>query len=135
MEKINRKGIAFDKAQLKEFDQLIKKIGYKNRSEAIRDLIREKLVIEKQNNPDVLMMATLTMIYNHHEHNVQHELTHIEHHASGIIRSGLHVHLNNDNCLEVLILEGKVRDIKKLADQILSTKGVKNGKLVMTTVN
>jgi CopG family transcriptional regulator, nickel-responsive regulator len=135
MEKIKRRGIAFDRLQLKEFDLLIKKKGYKNRSEAIRDLIREKLIEKEQDDPECDMIATLTMVYNHHEHNVQHELTHIEHHSSDIIRSGLHVHLNGNNCLEVLILKGKVKEIKILSDKILSTKGVRHGKLVLTAVD
>jgi CopG family transcriptional regulator, nickel-responsive regulator len=134
MEKIIRKGIAFDKAQLRLFDGLIKRKGYKNRSEAIRDILRGALINEQEENPESRMMATLTMVYDHHEHNVQHELTHIEHHANDIIRSGLHVHLDSNNCLEVLILEGKVKEIKKLSEQIIATKGVKHGKLVMTAV-
>lgn len=134
MDKIIRKGIAFDPEQLKLFDNLIKKKGYKNRSEAIRDIIRNELIEEQQENPEADMMATLTIVYDHHEHHVQDELTHIQHHHSNLIRSSLHIHINHDNCLEVIIFEGKVKNIKRLADEIVAAKGVKNGKLVMTNI-
>lgn len=134
MEKIIRKGIAFDPKQLKLFDNLIKKKRYKNRSEAIRDIIRNELIEEKQENPEADMVATLTIVYNHHEHHVQDELTHIQHHHPNLIKSSLHIHINHDNCLEVIILDGKVKNIKKLADEIIAAKGVKNGKLIITNI-
>lgn len=133
MDKIIRKGIAFDGELLNEFDKLIKKKGYKNRSEAIRDLIRKELVEQEKQNPESVMMATLTIVYDHHKHHVQDELTHIQHHHPNIIRSSLHIHIDHDNCLEVIIIEGKVKDIQKLSDEIIATKGVKYGKLVLTT--
>ena len=133
MEKIIRKGIAFDKKQLKDFDIVIKKKGYRNRSEAIRDLIRNSLVEGSTTNPEEKMMATLSIVYDHHEHDVQHNLTHIQHHHPSLIRSSLHIHMSENDCLEVLILEGKVKDIKKLSDNIISSKGVSNGKLVFTS--
>ncbi|MBN2053018.1 nickel-responsive transcriptional regulator NikR [Candidatus Woesearchaeota archaeon] len=132
MENIIRKGIAFDKKQLKEFDAASTKKGYKNRSDAIRDLIRKSLVDEKRENPESAMMGTLTLVYDHHEHNVQHNLTHIQHHHPGLIRSTLHVHMNESKCMEVLVLEGKVKNITGLADEILSSQGVLHGKLVLT---
>jgi CopG family nickel-responsive transcriptional regulator len=135
VEKIVRKGIAFEKNQLKEFDILIGRKGYKNRSEAIRDLIRKELIEEQEKDPEKKMMATLTMVYGHHEHDVQHNLTHIQHHHPNLIRSTLHVHIDDKNCMEVLILEGKVREIKQLADRMIAQKGVKHGKLVMTNIS
>jgi len=134
MDKITRKGIAFEPEQLKEFDKIINKKGYKNRSEAIRGIIRKELIEDKSANPEKNMIATLTVVYNHNEHNVQHELTHIQHHHPDLIRSTLHVHMDEHNCLEVLILEGKVKNIRKLADMIIAAKGVKHGKLVLTCV-
>jgi CopG family transcriptional regulator, nickel-responsive regulator len=134
MEKITRKGIAFEKEQLKLFDTVIRKKGYKNRSEAIRDLIRKELIEEQQKNSESRMMATLTMVYGHHEHDVQHNLTHIQHHHPKLIRSTFHVHMDDENCMEVLILEGKVKDIKDLSNLMLAEKGVKHGKLVMTGI-
>ena len=134
MEKITRKGIAFDTKQLKEFDSFIRRKGFKNRSDAIRKIITDALVEEEKLNPDEKMLATLTMVYNHHSHDVQHNLTHIQHHHPNLIRSSLHVHMDNDNCMEVLILEGKVKDIKGLSDEISAEKGVKHAKLVLTDI-
>ena len=131
---ITRKGIAFEKDQLAEFDRLIKKRGYTNRSEAIRDLIRDELVEEKKNNPEETMLATLTFIYNHHDHGIQHKLTDIQHKTPGLVRSSMHTHIDAHSCLEVLILEGKVKHITKLADSIISSKGVRHGKLVLTGI-
>lgn len=133
MEKIIRKGIAFNPEELKQFDSLTKRKGYKNRSEAIRDIVRNELIREEKENPEAEMIATLTIIYDHHKHYVQEELTQIQHCHPNLIRSSLHIHINHDNCLEVIILDGKVKNIKKLADEIIAAKGVKNGKLVMTS--
>lgn len=134
MEHIVRKGIAFEQDLLKQFDQLIKERKYKNRSEAIRDLIRKELLKKQQTNPEHVMMATLTIVYDHHKHQVQDGLTHLQHHHTDLIRSTLHVHIDHTNCLEVILLEGKVRNIQELAHEIIATKGVKNGKLVLTNV-
>jgi len=134
MEKIIRKGIAFDQEQLRLFDNQIRKKGYKNRSEAIRDMIRKGIIEEQQENPEANMIATLTILYDHHEHHVQDELTHIQHNHPNLIRSSLHIHINHDNCLEVIIIKGKVKNIKKLSDEIIAAKGVKNGKLIMTNI-
>lgn len=134
MDKIIRKGIAFEPQQLKEFDKLIKKKGYKNRSEALRDMIRKELIEDQTLDSEKNMVATLTFVYNHHEHHLQHELTHVQHDHPKLIRSSLHIHMDEDSCLEVLILEGKVKDIKRLSDKIISAKGVKHGKLVMTSI-
>ncbi|MBN1157111.1 nickel-responsive transcriptional regulator NikR [Candidatus Woesearchaeota archaeon] len=134
MEKVTRKGIAFNRKQLEEFDSFIKRKGFKNRSDAIRKLITDALVEEKKLNPESRMTATLTMVYNHHNHDVQHNLTHIQHHHHGLIRSSLHVHMDNDNCLEVLILEGTVKDIRSLSDEMAAEKGVKHAKLILTDI-
>ncbi|MFW6449777.1 MAG: nickel-responsive transcriptional regulator NikR [Nanoarchaeota archaeon] len=131
MEKIIRKGIAFESKQLNEFDKLIKKRGYKNRSEAIRDIIRKELIEENISSPEKQMIASLTIVFDHHKHDLQHKLTHKQH-ETNLIKSTLHIHLNHHDCMEVLILDGKVKDIKKFSDEMLATKGVKHGKLVFT---
>ena len=135
MEKVLRKGIAFDPNQLKQFDNLIKKKKYKSRSEAIRDMIRKEIIEEQQENPESEMIATLTIIYEHHEHHVQDELTYIQHHYHALIISSIHVHIDHCNCLEVIVLEGKVKDIRKIADEIIANKGVKHGKLFLSSIN
>lgn len=134
MEGIIRKGIAFEQGLLEQFDQLIKERKYKNRSEAIRDLIRKELLKEQQANPEQIMMATLTIVFDHHKNKVQEDLTEAQHNHPHLVRSTLHVHIDHDNCLEVILLEGKVKHIQQLAHEIIATKGVKNGKLVLTNV-
>lgn len=133
MDKITRKGIAFEPKELKDFDLLIKKKGYNNRSEALRDLIRKELNEQNIRDPEKIVKASLTMVFDHHKHDLQHELTHKQHDNAKLIRSTIHVHIDEDNCMEVLILDGKVKEIKKFADSMLATKGVMNGRLVMTS--
>lgn len=131
MTKITRKGIAFDTNQLKDFDKLISKKGYANRSEAIRDLIRKELVEEKVGDEKRIVNGTLTIVYNHHEHKIQHELTHLQHDVGDMIKSTLHVHIDKEYCMEVLILSGKMKDVKSFADKVIAAKGVKHGRLVV----
>ncbi len=132
MDGVIRKGVAFDAGQLQAFDALRRKRGYRSRSEAIRDLIRKELIDAEEEIPDATMVATLTIVYDHQKHRVQEALTQLQHHHPDIIRSALHVHLNEDACLEVIIIEGRVREIKGLSDSIIAVNGVKHGKLVMT---
>ncbi|MGM5483089.1 MAG: nickel-responsive transcriptional regulator NikR [Nanobdellota archaeon] len=133
MNTIVRKGIAFEQDLLEQFDKLLEKRGYKNRSEAIRDIIRKELIEENIRTPEKKMMASLTIVFDHHKHDIQHKLTHKQH-QTDLIKSTLHIHLNKNDCMEVLILDGKVKDIKKFSDEMLATKGVKHGKLVFTGV-
>jgi CopG family transcriptional regulator, nickel-responsive regulator len=115
-----------------DFDRLISKRGYKTRSEAIRDLIRESLVSEAidKNEP---VVATLSLIYDHHLPKLSEKLTEIQHHAHGSVIAATHVHLDKDNCLEVVIMKGRSGEIRHLADHMLAMRGVKHGKLVLTT--
>ncbi len=131
MRGVVRKGIAFDRDILRDFDALIRARGYKNRSEAIRDLIRKELVCARAEVPSGSMVASLTITYNHHSHNLQQELTHIQHDHPGLILCTLHVHVDGEVCMEILALKGATRDIKRLSDRIISTKGVLHGELVL----
>ena len=134
MEQIIRKGIAFSPRELEEFDSVMKQRGYANRSEAIRDMVRRAITEERQEQPDAETMATLTIVYDHHEHHVQDALTDIQHRHPNIIRSSLHVHVDHHTCLEVIVLQGKVAGIRSLSDAIIAAKGVKHGRLVMMQV-
>lgn len=131
MEKIERKSIAFDLKQLKEFDKSITDDGYQSRSEALRDLIRDYLIEKRTKNKDHFAMGTLTFIYDHHAKDIQYELTHLQHHHD-VVKSSLHVHVDAKNCMEVLVLEGKIKEIETLAKKIIAMKGVDHGKLVLT---
>ena len=132
MEKIIRFGISMEPDLLKEFDKIIKKKGYVNRSEAIRDLIREDLITEKSKNPQSEAIGTLTMLYDHHAGMLTDRLLDLQHDHTKEILVSTHVHIDHNNCLEVLILKGKSGKIQKLADNIMSLKGIKHGKLVIT---
>lgn len=132
MSELIRTGVSIEDDLLRQFDRVIAKQGYKNRSEALRDLIRESLVAEAvdENKP---VVATLSMIYDHHRPNLSNKLTEIQHHAHGSVLAATHVHLDEDHCLEVVIMKGRSGELRHLADHMLSMRGVKHGKLVLTT--
>jgi CopG family nickel-responsive transcriptional regulator len=128
-----RFGISLDEKLLESFDQLIEQKSYMNRSEAIRDLIRASLVEERLGSEDQVAVGTVTLVYNHHVRDLSDKLTEHQHSHHDQIISALHVHLDAHNCLEVLIIRATVRDIKQIANELIGVKGVKHGKLVMTT--
>ena len=132
MPQLTRTGVSLEEDLLHQFDQVIARRGYKNRSEAIRDLIRESLVSEAiDKNKQVV--ATLSMIYDHHRPNLSDKLNEIQHHSHGNVMAATHVHLDKDNCLEVVIMKGRSGEVKHLANHMLAMRGVKHGKLVLTT--
>jgi len=128
-----RFGISIDDKLLKSFDLLIEEKGYLNRSEAIRDLIRASLVELKWEKGDAETGGTVTLVYNHHVRDLSDKLTEQQHAHHDQVVSSLHVHLDAHNCLEVLVVRGKAWEVKKIADELIGVKGVKHGKLVMTT--
>jgi CopG family nickel-responsive transcriptional regulator len=116
------------------FDELVARRGIaKNRSEVIRDLVREALVEDECAEPNSKVVGSLTIVYNHHSTDLESKLHDIQHHYLVNVISSIHVHLDADNCLEVIVLRGEASTVKKIADIILGTRGVKNGKLVLTT--
>ncbi|MGC1784714.1 MAG: nickel-responsive transcriptional regulator NikR [Acidobacteriaceae bacterium] len=132
MKQLSRTGVSIEQDLLEQFDRLIANRGYKNRSEALRDLMRESLVSEAADNNEVVV-ATLTMVYDHHLPNLSQKLTETQHHSHGKVLAATHVHLDDDYCLEVIIMKGRSKEIRSLADGMLSLRGVKNGKLVLTS--
>jgi CopG family nickel-responsive transcriptional regulator len=128
-----RFGISLDEKLLESFDQLIEEKSYMNRSEAIRDLIRASLVENLVAADDAEVVGTVTLVYNHHVRDLSDKLTEHQHAHHDQIISSLHVHLDAHNCLEVLIVRGTSQVVKKIADELIGVKGVKHGKLVMTT--
>ncbi len=133
MSELSRIGVAIDSDLLKKFDDLIAARGYTNRSEAFRDLIRDELVEEASQMPDAEVVGTLTLVYNHHVRMLSDRLTDLQHEHFHHILSTLHVHLDHDNCLEVLIIRGRAQSVKRIADALISTKGVKHGRLTVTS--
>lgn len=133
MSELSRIGVAIDKDLLDSFDRLNESRGYKNRSEAFRDLIRGQLVEEAAAAPDEEVVGSLTLVYNHHVRTLSERLLELQHHHHEEILSTLHVHLDHDNCLEVMLIRGQGARVKAIADQLISTKGVRHGKLTIAT--
>lgn len=130
--KITRFGISIEPELLKQFDKIIIKEGYTNRSEKIRDLIRKNLIDNEIKNPDSKAVGTLTIIYDHHTGNLTNKLLNLQHEHNNEILTTTHVHIDHQNCLEVIVLKGKIGNIQKLTNNIIALKGIKNGKLVIT---
>jgi len=131
--KITRFGVSVPDELLQKFDRIIEEKGYVNRSEAIRDLMRDFIVRHEWEEGDREVAGTITIVYNHDEADVVKELLDLQHDYVNEIVSSLHVHMDEHNCLEVVVVKGKASRIKEIAERLISLKGVKHGKLVMTT--
>lgn len=125
--------MAIDSDLLAKFDNLIATRGYTNRSEAFRDLIRDELVHKAWEQPDSEVVGTVTLVYDHHVRLLNEKLVDMQHEHHRQILSTLHVHLDHNNCLEVLVVRGKAAHVRQVADALISTKGVKHGRLTITT--
>ncbi len=129
-----RFSVAMPEDLLVQFDQLVARRGLaKNRSEVVRDLVRDALVEEECATPGKEVVGTLTIVFNHHASDLQEKLDTIQHDYYEMIISSIHVHMDAHNCLEVIIMKGETGMIQDVSNLILGTKGVKNGRLVMTT--
>jgi len=129
---LNRIGVAIDSELLERFDRSIERSGYTNRSEAFRDLIRDRLVNEQTAAPTTTVVGTVTLIYDHHAHGVGEKLTELQHAFHHLVVSTSHAHLDHDSCLEVLIVHGKSAEVEQFADRLIGLKGVQHGRLVKT---
>jgi CopG family nickel-responsive transcriptional regulator len=129
---LSRIGVAIDFELLEQFDLFIAGQGYENRSEAFRDLIRERLVSAAVAAPNLDVVGTVTLVYDHHVRLLSEKLTDVQHHHHENIISTIHSHLDHDTCLEVVVVKGKSRQVQKLADLLISSKGVRQGRLVMS---
>ncbi|HKD09128.1 MAG TPA: nickel-responsive transcriptional regulator NikR [Bryobacteraceae bacterium] len=132
MAELARIGVALPEDLLKEFDGLIARRGYTNRSEAFRDLVRNELVGEISASSDAEVFGTVTIVYDHHARLLTEKLTEIQHRHYAAILSSVHVHLDHDNCLEVILVKGKSALVQKLANSLIATRGVKHGRFVLT---
>jgi len=133
MSELSRIGVAIDTGLLERFDRLIAGRGYTNRSEAFRDMIREELVEQSWESPESHVVGTVTLVYDHHARLLGEKLTGIQHEYHHSVLSTLHVHLDHDLCLEVIVIRGRAGAVRSLADALISTKGVKHGRLTLTT--
>ena len=132
---IERIGVSLEKDLLEQFDQLIGQKGYATRSEAIRDLLRDALVQRQWSEATSReeQVAVVTLVYDHDSSSLAHKLAHIQHENHRAVVSALHVHMDEHNCLEVLVLRGPAREVLRMGDGLVSTKGVKYGKVVPAT--
>jgi CopG family transcriptional regulator, nickel-responsive regulator len=128
-----RFSISMDCQLLEHFDRLIEGKGYSSRSEAVRDLIRNALVDEQWSHEDEEAVGAVSLVYDHHTRELADKLIEHQHSHHRNIVSVLHVHLDAHHCLEVAVIKGKAGEIKRLADEMIGTKGVKHGRLMTTT--
>ena len=133
MTELVRFGISMEGRLLESFDRLIEGKGYSNRSEAVRDLIRNALVDEQWSHENMEAVGTVSLVYDHHTRELSDKLTEHQHSHHRNIISALHVHLDAHHCLEVVVIKGKAGEIRRLADELIGTKGVKHGRLMTTT--
>jgi len=131
MSELVRFGVSLDKTLLEKFDRLIRSRKYTNRSEAFRDLIRKEL-IKKEWVEDRDVAGAITFVYDHHKRDLLNKLIDIQHDYSKTIISTQHIHLDHDHCLEIVAVQGRAREVQKLADSIRAVKGVQHGTLSMT---
>ena len=129
----SRFSVSLPPSLLEQLDKMAAEKSYDNRSLAIADMIRDQLVEHRQKFGNEDIAGTITLVYDHHKMHVQETLTDIQHDHHDVILSTVHVHLDHHNCLEVLIVRGKASIIRKIADELIAAKGVKHGKLTVTT--
>jgi CopG family nickel-responsive transcriptional regulator len=132
-QKVARFSVSLPPNLLRQLDQMVREKGYHNRSLAITDMVRDNLVDHHQKFAGREIAGTITLVYDHHKQHVQAALTDIQHDHHEVIVSTLHVHLDHHNCLEVLVVRGKSSLVKRIAEELIAAKGVKHGKLTVTT--
>ena len=132
MTSLTRFGVSLEKSLLETWDKLLQQKGYTNRSEALRDIIRQELVKQEWHEGKEVVGA-ITLVYDHHKRELVNTLTQLQHDFGGMIIASQHIHLDHHNCLEIVAVRGNARKVRGLAEQMRSTKGVKHGTLSMTT--
>lgn len=128
--------ISLDDKLASEFDQLIKKRGYLNRSEAVRDMLRDKLdALRLQDKQALFCIANLSYVYNHHERDLAERLTELQHHHHDLVVASTHVHLDHENCLEAVMLRGKTEVVRRFSDTMIAERGVRHGQINLVPVD
>ncbi|USG63323.1 nickel-responsive transcriptional regulator NikR [Brevibacillus ruminantium] len=131
---LRRFGVSMDESLLAQFDELIKEKGYENRSEAVRDLVRNALVNQSWEDDEQDVAGSILLFYDHHQTDVMQELTSIQHDMHHAILATTHFHLDHHNCLELIVVKGKAKELRGFSDQMISMKGVKYGKFTVAPV-
>ncbi|MBM9606355.1 nickel-responsive transcriptional regulator NikR [Desulfopila inferna] len=129
---LKRFSISLEGNLLDSFDSYIKAQSYDNRSEAIRDLIR-KALIRQEWLSDSNVMGVITLVYDHHQHQLQEKVTEVQHDRHHLIVSTTHVHMDHHNCLEVIVVRGKAQEVQELSDRLTALRGVRDGNLAMSS--
>jgi CopG family transcriptional regulator, nickel-responsive regulator len=132
---LSRVGISLEDSLLEMFDEQISKRGYTNRSEAVRDLIRDSLIRDQWEDAadDETRVGVLCLVFDHEEHELSCKLTHAQHDHHEVVVSTMHIHMDRRNCLEVIVLRGAAGEVMRAADSLVATRGVKLGKLIPAT--
>jgi len=133
MSGLSRFGVSLEEDLLQAFDLSIGGQGYQNRSEAIRDLIRDHLIQKKVGKGDEEVVGVISLLYDHRTHHLSDVLADMQHKASVMVNASLHIHLDAHNCLEVVVVRGSASKVHEVAGQLIATKGVQNGRLITTT--
>ncbi|MCM3760835.1 nickel-responsive transcriptional regulator NikR [Alkalihalobacillus oceani] len=129
---LKRFGVSMEEGLLQKFDQLIKTKGYENRSEAVRDLVRDALVKQTWEDDEQMVAGSVLIFYDHHQSDLLQELTVIQHEMHDQVLATTHFHIDHSNCLEIIVVKGKAKDIRSFSDQLISLKGVKYGKFTVS---
>lgn len=132
MDNVTRFGVSVEPDLLGDFDAIIRRQGYTTRSEAVRDLVRKMIADDRMAAGNPHVAGTLTIMFDHDVHDLQHRLTHLQHHHAAEIGATMHMHLDKERCLEVVVVKGRLKQVKALADKIKAIKGVLRGELVIT---
>ena len=132
MSTVSRFGVSLEPELLEIFDRNITQEGYANRSEAIRDLIRDHLIQQRITHSNEEIVGVVTLLYDHRTHRLGDLLADIQHRAEVRVNASLHVHLDEHKCLEVIVIRGESQKVHGIAGRLIATKGVENGKLVTT---
>ncbi|MDD5557709.1 MAG: nickel-responsive transcriptional regulator NikR [bacterium] len=132
MERLVRFGVSLEEGLLRRFDGLLRRCGYGNRSKAIADLVRERLV-EEEWRAEGEVVGIISMLYDHHQRELSNRLTHVQHDHYTSILSSQHIHLDRDMCLEVVVARGRPGEIRRIADLIRASRGVKHVRLSMSS--
>lgn len=130
---VSRFGVSIPEKLVAAFDERIRSKGYRNRSEAIRDIMRDYLVEDEWASHKGEVVGTITVVFDHSTRELSHILTELQHHFHGSVVCSTHVHLDEHNCLEVIVVKGEASEVQSIGDRLISTRGVKHGKLVCTT--
>jgi len=134
MSRVTRTAVSLEPELLAEFDRYIRQRGYDNRSEAVRDLIREKLSEQELQRPRTQAVGVVALVFDHDRLQLPRQLTKLQHHHTPTVVSSIHIHLDKHHCLEVVVLRGKSSLVRELGDRLVGHRGVKYGKLFLTSV-